>query len=232
MVGGGASLQPFYSSFALNGSSGLVKPVLLLRYHFYLLASWLANEKCQAFPPAFSLLSGTYRAFPLLDICIFIRIEADTAVMIPLYLLYGGPFKSETWSLVFNLRKVILPGLLESAWTKSFASDLQLYQAKYPHVFVCPHGVNEQCQHSHRSLFSYFLSDSSKADLMLPVFRFLLLSVFPSHSTLLSFVLSIYSKKITGEDITSWWQVSVSHISVLDRADFFLVYFFVFALHS
>lgn len=79
--------------------------------------------------------------------------------MFPLYLLYGGPFESETWSLVFNLREMILPGLIESVWTKSFANELQLYQTRYPLVFACPHG--EQGQHSHRSLFSLLISSQT-----------------------------------------------------------------------
>lgn len=96
-----------------------VPPLLFLRSHFYHPASWLANEKCQAFSPAFSPPFWKFLDFlPLVGICIFIKREVDAGVIFPLYLAYCGSFKSETRSLVFNLREIILPSLLELVWTK------------------------------------------------------------------------------------------------------------------
>lgn len=127
-----------------------------------------------------------------MGIYVFIRIEVDAGVMFPLYLLYGGPFESETWSLVFNFRETILPGLIESVWTKSFANELQLYQTRYPLAFACL-TVNRVNIHSGLCFLLFppqtlpkltcdcWFSPSSSYRYFLP-------------TQLLSFVLSVYSK--------------------------------------
>lgn len=92
------------------------------------------------------------------------------------------------------------------------------------HVPACPHVVAEQCHPSHRSVCSSYFLRLFQSDLIPPVVRFLLLSILPSHSTILSFVLSLFieKRKKLERTLLPQWHASVSTVSVRGRAAFSL----------